>query len=43
MDVILGEILTMIKPLRNDWIVRAQIISELRGVVESVESLKGRR
>lgn len=41
MDVILGEVLTLIRPLRNDWIVRAQIIGELRSVVESVESLRG--
>lgn len=43
MDVILGEVLTLIRPLRNDWIVRAQIIGELRSVVESVESLRGRQ
>ncbi|BFG22726.1 hypothetical protein CerSpe_090000 [Prunus speciosa] len=37
----LKEILRVVKPLREDWTTRLQIIDELRGAVESVESLRG--
>lgn len=37
----LNEILAAIKPLRDDWVTRFQIIDELRGVVQSLEILRG--
>ncbi|GAV70323.1 hypothetical protein CFOL_v3_13821 [Cephalotus follicularis] len=37
----LEEILSVIKPLRDDWVTRFKIIDELRHVVESMESLRG--
>ncbi|EXC19387.1 hypothetical protein L484_010404 [Morus notabilis] len=37
----LKEILVVLKPISNDWLARFQIINEIRGVVGSLESLKG--
>lgn len=37
----LSEILVAIKPLQDDWVARFQIIDELRGVVDSLEVLRG--
>ncbi|XWS65948.1 hypothetical protein CRYUN_Cryun05aG0157700 [Craigia yunnanensis] len=37
----LKEILEVIKPLREDWVMRYKIIDELREVVQSIEGLRG--
>lgn len=37
----LKEILVVLKPISNDWLARYQVIDELRGVVGSLECLKG--
>lgn len=37
----LKEILVVLKPISNDWQARFQVINEIRGVVGSLESLKG--
>ncbi|KAK9282952.1 hypothetical protein L1049_011177 [Liquidambar formosana] len=41
LELTLKQILPVIKPLRNDFVTRLQIIDEFRAVVESVESLRG--
>ena len=38
---ILKKILEAIKPQEEDRVTRSQVIDELRGVIESVETLKG--
>ncbi|XP_050250590.1 protein HESO1-like isoform X2 [Quercus robur] len=42
LEHILREVLEVLKTLQEDWVTRSQFIKELRGVVESVESLRGR-
>uniref|UniRef100_A0A2N9FE11 RING-type E3 ubiquitin transferase n=1 Tax=Fagus sylvatica TaxID=28930 RepID=A0A2N9FE11_FAGSY len=39
---ILKKVLEAIKPQEEDRVTRSQVIDELRGVIESVETLKGR-
>ncbi|XP_050250589.1 protein HESO1-like isoform X1 [Quercus robur] len=41
LEHILREVLEVLKTLQEDWVTRSQFIKELRGVVESVESLRG--
>ena len=41
LEHILEEILEVLKPKQEDLTTRAQVISELRRVVESVQSLRG--
>lgn len=41
LEHILREVLEVLKTLQEDWETRSQFINELRGVVESVESLRG--
>ncbi|KDO69168.1 hypothetical protein CISIN_1g013307mg [Citrus sinensis] len=41
LEPILKDILGMLNPLREDWETRMKVISDLREVVESVESLRG--
>ncbi|KAI4307587.1 hypothetical protein L6164_030760 [Bauhinia variegata] len=41
LDPVLKDILRAITPLKEDWVVRFQIIDDLRVVVESIESLRG--
>ncbi|KAK4790621.1 hypothetical protein SAY86_017925 [Trapa natans] len=41
LDLIISDILAVVKPKQSDWAIRFQIIDELRRVVESVESLRG--
>lgn len=41
LDLIINDVLTVVKPQQGDWAIRFQIIDELRRVVESVESLRG--
>ena len=41
LEHILEEILEVLKPKQEDLATRAQVISELRRVVESVRSLRG--
>uniref|UniRef100_A0A7N0V3S7 Poly(A) RNA polymerase mitochondrial-like central palm domain-containing protein n=3 Tax=Kalanchoe fedtschenkoi TaxID=63787 RepID=A0A7N0V3S7_KALFE len=36
-----NEILVVITPLRDDWVLRTHIIQQLQSVVDSVESLRG--
>lgn len=43
LEPILKDILGMLNPLREDWETRMKVISDLREVVESVESLRGNR
>ncbi|KAL0003185.1 hypothetical protein SO802_016966 [Lithocarpus litseifolius] len=41
LEHILREVLEVLEPLQEDWVTRSQFIKELRGIVESVESLRG--
>ncbi|XP_065621028.1 protein HESO1 isoform X2 [Quercus suber] len=41
LEHILREVLEVLKTLQEDWVTRSQFIKELRGVIESVESLRG--
>lgn len=41
LEISLKQILSVIKPPREDFVVRAQIIDDFRAVVESVDSLRG--
>ena len=41
LEPILEEILEVLKPKQEDLATRAQVINELRRVVESVQSLRG--
>ncbi|KAK8671781.1 hypothetical protein V6N13_038366 [Hibiscus sabdariffa] len=41
LELTLKEILDVIKPLQEDWVTRFKIIDELRGTVQSIESLRG--
>lgn len=41
LEPVLKDMLGMLNPLREDWETRMQVISDLREVVESVESLRG--
>lgn len=41
LEHILKEILQVVKPQQDDRSTRLQVINELQGVVESVESLRG--
>jgi len=41
LERILKEILQVVKPQQDDRSTRLQVINELQGVVESVESLRG--
>lgn len=37
----LKTILPLINPTKDDWVVRFNIIEDVRGAVEAVESLRG--
>ncbi|KAL3732241.1 hypothetical protein ACJRO7_028988 [Eucalyptus globulus] len=41
LDFVINDILNAVKPQQQDWVIRCQIIDELRRVIESVESLRG--
>lgn len=37
----INEILVVINPLRDDWVLRSHVIQQLQSVVDSMESLRG--
>ncbi|KAJ7960158.1 protein HESO1-like isoform X1 [Quillaja saponaria] len=41
LDRVLKHILEVITPLQEDWVIRFQIVEDLRRAVESVENLRG--
>ncbi|KAK3422514.1 protein HESO1 [Eucalyptus grandis] len=41
LDFVINDILNAVNPQQQDWVIRCQIIDELRRVIESVESLRG--
>ncbi|XP_021904138.1 protein HESO1 isoform X1 [Carica papaya] len=41
LELMLNDILNVIKPLREDWEIRFQVINQLQEVVGSVDSLRG--
>ncbi|XP_028776140.1 protein HESO1 isoform X1 [Neltuma alba] len=41
LDHVLKDILKVIMPLQEDWVIRLEIIKDLRGVVESMENFRG--
>ncbi|CAM8966684.1 unnamed protein product [Rhodiola kirilowii] len=41
LDSTINEILVVVTPLRDDWVLRTHIIQQLQSIVDSVESLRG--
>lgn len=41
LDIVLSDILKAVTPSQQDWEIRLAIVSDLRTVADSVESLRG--